>query len=290
MLGLLLSGNLQAADGLATADSLYRAGRYDAAVSILEKDVVPELEAQHDTLSLVKAWSILGCCHVEKGNHESAAKYCNLTIKAVDYYGEDFFYVTNTLYNIAQMFHRLGLYDEALAYIDRSIIYELKLGRRNIIARRYIEKATILMDMGEYNSAIDALDNAYPTADALKNPHFRSQILYLKGLCYEAVDDAPAAKEVFSKSQYSAHFDGHESDYALVPGLTLKMGDYAMSDRDTATAIEMYRFSIKNAKNVREYETEIKALKALADIYESSVRLLQLPVWPAPTLWPSPRS
>lgn len=75
LLGLLLSGNLQAADGLATADSLYRAGRYDAAVSILEKDVVPELEAQHDTLSLVKAWSILGCIHLR---HHNGRKHCRI--------------------------------------------------------------------------------------------------------------------------------------------------------------------------------------------------------------------
>lgn len=260
--------NVLAADGLSDADSLYRAGRYDAAISLLEKEIVPGFEAQKDTISLMKAWSILGCCHVEKGDHEAAARYCRLTINAANYYGEDFFYVTNTLYNLAQMYHRLGSYDEALQYIDRSIIYELALGRRNIITRRYIEKATILMDMGEYNSAIDVLDVAYPNADALKNPHFRSQILYLKGLCYEAVGDAEAAGDVFSKSQISAHFEEYESDYVLVPGLTLKIGDYAMADADTTTAMEFYKYAIKNARNVREYETEITALKALAAICE----------------------
>ena len=268
LLSLFLSSSIYATDGMPLADSLYRAGRFDDAIALLEKVVVPDLEAQKDTVSLMKAWSILGCCHVEKGDHEAAARYCRLTINAANYYGEDFFYVTNTLYNLAQMYHRLSSYDEALQYIDRSIIYELALGRRNIITRRYIEKATILMDMGEYNSAIDVLDVAYPNADALKNPHFRSQILYLKGLCYEAVGDAEAAGDVFSKSQISAHFEGFESDYVLVPGLALKIGDYAMADADTTTAMEFYKYAIKNARNVREYETEITALKALAAICE----------------------
>ena len=47
--------NVLAADGLSDADSLYRAGRYDAAISLLEKEIVPGFEAQKDTISLMKA-------------------------------------------------------------------------------------------------------------------------------------------------------------------------------------------------------------------------------------------
>lgn len=270
LLSLFLPSSIYATDGMPLADSLYRAGRFDDAIALLEKVVVPDLEAQKDTVSLMKAWSILGCCHVENGNHQLAAKYCNLTVKALDYFGEDYFFVTNVVFNIGQMYHILGSYKEALPYIDRAITYELELGRPNIIARRYIEKATTLMDMGDYAGALDVLDNVLPRAVKLPNPHYRSQILYLRGLCYEEMGDTLAARNAYDESEFSAHLKPFKSDYALVPGLTLKMGDYAMADGDTTTAVEMYRYSVRNAKNVREYDTEMKALHALQGIFKNS--------------------
>lgn len=267
---LLFTDNIHAADGIAKADSLYKAGRYDAAISFLEQEVVPVFEAQCDTISLLKAWSILGCCHVEKGEHELAAKYCNLTVKALNYFGEDYYFVTNVVFNIGQMYHILGAYDEALPYLDRAITYELELGRPSIVCRRYIEKATTLMDMGEHVQALDILDNVLPHAVVLPNPHYRSQILYLKGLCYEELGDSLSARKAYTESEFSAHLKPFKSDYALVPGLTLKMGDYALADHDTTTAVEMYRYSVRNAKNVREYDTEIKALNALEGIFKES--------------------
>lgn len=272
---VLLPSGLMANDGLDRADSLYRAGKYKAAVQLLENGVVPELEAEKDTISLLKAWSILGCCHVETGDHETAAKYCNMTIPSLDYYGVDYYFVTNTLFSIGQMYHRLGYNEEALQYIDRSLIYETELGRPNIITRRYIEKASILMDLGEYTDALEVLENGLPyTSDAL-NPHYRSQIIYYKGLCYEKLGDDAAADEMFRLSEQTAHFISpkkEHADYTLVPGLLLKMGDYAIADRDTAKAVSMYNYAVKNAKNVHEYDTESKALTALSEIYRESDR------------------
>lgn len=267
---MLTSVSLFAGDGLSRADLLYREGKFDSAISILLEQEVPALESQHDTLNLIKAWSILGCCYVEKGDMDQAARYCGLTSKALKYIGTDFYSISNTLLAIGQIYHQTGSYDEAIDYVDRAIVYEQELDRPTLVARRYIEKATILMDKGDYAGALEVLELGQPLVVDLVNLHYFSELTYYKCLCYESLGDTAAASKCLDDAEMTAHLSQHTTDYALSSGLTLKYAEYALAEQDTAKAVAMYRVSARNARNTHDNPIGIAALRALSEIFRDS--------------------
>ncbi|MCQ2143025.1 MAG: LuxR C-terminal-related transcriptional regulator [Bacteroidales bacterium] len=253
------------------AEEFYRAGDTDNAI-LRATGVVLEAESRRDTTSLIKAWSLLGMCYAERGDVLQVAKYTNLLIDAVGKSTDDFNYVTSSLNAAARIYHRSGRYEEAIKYLELSMVYETQLNRPSILAQRYNDLAQVYSDMGDWSKALQVTNTAIDYYTEHRNLYIIGNLYYMKGVCEENLGDKASALNSFRKSRYFSckHFKG--DDRKVPADCYLKLAGYALQENKSDSAYFFYCCALASARTLDNHGDELESLLALKDLEHDPIK------------------
>lgn len=189
-LAILLSVLPVQRSSLQTADSLYRSGFWDDALSVA-RTAETEAVAACDTSTLIKALCIQVDCCLDLGDDDGAHELYNRCFDITGY-GEPLFFLSSSLYNLALIYDRYGCYDEAEDYARKSVDLTRMNDYRGSLSLKTLLIARIHYDRAEYEEALSLADEALDYALPKENANIVGRIRYLKCLCEEALqgDDA----------------------------------------------------------------------------------------------------
>lgn len=263
---LLLSCECALAFGapFSEAEYFYRSGDIDNAI-LRATGVVLEAESKRDTTTLLKAWSILGMCYAERGDVLQVAKFTNLCCESLGHYGEDFHFVTSSLYSIARIYRRSNQPEEALKYLEMSMVYEVQLNRPPILAQRYLELAGVYSDMGNWEKSLGVTNSALSFYGEDQNTFILGRLYYTKGVAEQHLGDDEAALASFRKARAIA-YRKLGTDTKMLPDCLIKLAEYALQQDKKDSALYFYDKALMSAKLIDRYDAMCDAYSGLAEV------------------------
>lgn len=168
-----------------TADSLYNAGRLDAAMAAAV-DAADRAAEASDTSSLIKALCVQAYISIDKGNDLEAVDCYN---RCVDLYSfsEPMFMLSSSLYNIATIYHQNGDNDKAEEYIMKSINVDSRRESDSILALRYLLAAEISYEKGDYARSMELVEKGRKCTSRRRNFNVEGRLMLVQAKCREAL-------------------------------------------------------------------------------------------------------
>lgn len=221
------------------ADSLYRAGNFDAAAAVFrhlldsaidqpEPDIklvsdllyslgsvnedagrlndalrwyglFQQLELRTDRDHVTDAYNLIGNVWFRKGDFTKAISFYFSALYNC-FPKRDTFAIPSVLNNIGNVYFSVNDYRRALSYYNRSIALMRRLNMRDDLAASLINSGNVYLLMGHYQKAGSSFREAYDIAVSTKNSLRQSSALTSLGVYFERLNEMDSAEYYFHQS------------------------------------------------------------------------------------------
>ncbi len=197
--------------------------------------------------------------HFFDDNTDSALYWADKTWRMVnDLKWEKGIAVVNSDYST--IYTLLGDQEKSIAYIEKSLKFNLKPGNERNLASNYINLAAAYQQLDNYSKALGYLYKALPLADALKDD-------YLKGIILGNLSDLFEGQHDFSKSKHyikeQISLALRTDNFEMLSLAYLRMGQNHLETNQIDSSIIYLE---KGLKISREREDDLQVAKFLSTI------------------------
>ena len=218
--------------------------RFDIAIAMYH-DVIERRAKIADLSGLVMAYGDIGTSYKYQGDYKKAEHYMLLSLNSARENKDDF-YVASVLHNLAELQNDLQNIDKATAYAKESIRLSIEQGHDNAYAGALYSLARANFYQGNYQLAMDLVEQSNTIAVKRKN---RDQIQYnlsLQALIYAAQHQnykAITSQYDFLKAQFELSNSELNSKLALFNSKQLKQEVKQLKQQKRLQELETERSS-----------------------------------------------
>jgi CHAT domain-containing protein/tetratricopeptide (TPR) repeat protein len=240
-------------------------GEYEKAIDYYNR-ALALAERMSSSRAVAFVLNNIGGVHLMRGNYRDALHYYqeSLAIKEKNQTGEVSLDISSTLNNISTVYERIGDFDLALEYLQRSEDVYRRLGKP-VASEILVDLGRLSADRRQYDLAVAYYERALAAYEAAGTQAQMASTLTYLGSVRRALGDIDGAMKDF---QRSLAISERINDRYQVADTLIEMSGASLMQRDPSTALESVKRAVRLARQTALREILWRALVAEGEVHD----------------------